>query len=195
MNYSLIDEYKDLDDKTLLVMSNNGNRDAENALILRYLSVVRKKAATVNLVSMELDDIVQEGIIGLLDAIKTYDPIKGAFSTYANVCTENRIKKAIAHANAGKTKVLDNSINIDDISALPTSKSEGSPESIVIEKEKWNSINEQIEKLLSSFEKEVLSLYLYGYSYSQMAKMLDCEEKSVGNALYRVRKKLNALIF
>ena len=154
-----------LDDGSLLELCAKGNEDAANVLVVRYLSLVHRKASVRRGRSLETDDLSQEGLIGLMDAIRTYRPDGGSsFATYASVCIDNRIRKAVARTN--------------------------NPESILIERERLQSLKRKMESLLSPFEREVLSCYVKGFSYEQMANMLHTTSKAVDNALQRVRRKL-----
>ncbi|MDF2566742.1 MAG: polymerase sporulation specific sigma factor SigH [Oscillospiraceae bacterium] len=191
-NHASYEDLLDMDEEKLLLLSENGNDDAMTALIFRYLGLVRKKASRVKLSSMDVDDLTQEGIIGLMDAIRSYNKEKGSsFYTYANICVDNRLRKTIAHANAKKNVAFEQSVALEDVPEYtgPFNNSEN-PESIVIEKEKLQLLKTQINTLLSSFERETLSLYLKGCDYNQMAKKLDTSYKAVDNALQRVRRKL-----
>lgn len=192
MNKKAIDDscLDNFDDLTLVKLAKDNNKQAFNTLALRYIRIIRKKASAVSLSSMDIDDITQEGFIGLLDAVSGFDPDKQfQFSTYANICVDNRIKKAIAKANTKKNSVLNNSLNLDDISKTIVSVNID-PQNIYMEKEMFIELQKQLKSLLSSFEQEVLSLYLNGKSYDAMAEKLGSTNKSVDNALQRIRRKL-----
>lgn len=184
------DNLFELSDSELVRMSRDGDSAATEAILLRYLTIVRYKASSISLAGYEIDDISQEGFIGLLDAVQSYDEKRqSSFSTYANVCVDNRIKKLISRANAGKASPLKNFVDIEEIDASEKNFSED-PENIYIEKEKLAQLTARIDTVLSSFERKVLFLYLNGQSYDHMADRLSCKRKSVDNAMQRIRRKL-----
>ncbi len=179
-----------LDDGSLLELCAKGNEDAANVLVVRYLSLVHRKASVRRGRSLETDDLSQEGLIGLMDAIRTYRPDGGSsFATYASVCIDNRIRKAVARTNTAAQHTSD--IALEDVLGSTALADEGeNPESILIERERLQSLKRKMESLLSPFEREVLSCYVKGFSYEQMANMLHTTSKAVDNALQRVRRKL-----
>lgn len=173
-----------------VVLAKQGDNQAMGALLCAYIPIIRKKASAVRLISMDADDISQEGFIGLLDAVNGYDEQKGgSFAAFANTCIDNRIKKAIAKVNTQKSAVLNNSVNLDEVSRQASSP-KSDPQNIYIEKEMFLNLQRQLDLLLSSFERKVLSLYLSGCSYESMAKTLGRSDKSIDNALQRIRRKL-----
>lgn len=181
--------YSDCTDDTVR-LAKNGDVQAMSTLLCAYIPIIRKKASTVRLAGMDSDDVAQEGFIGLLDAVNAYNDQKNtSFATFASVCIDNRIKKAVAKANTKKTSLLNNSLNLDEIT-YEVGSSESDPQNIYIEKEMFLNLQRQLDLLLSSFERKVLSLYLNGCSYEVMAKALGRSDKSIDNALQRIRRKL-----
>ncbi len=175
-----------------IAAAKQGDNQAMGALLFAYFPIIRKKASAVRLAGMDADDIAQEGFIGLLDAVNGYDELKGgSFAAFANICIDNRIKKAIAKASTKKTAVLNNSVNLDELSNEISSK-DADPQNIYIEKEMFLNLQRQLDLLLSSFERNVLSLYLSGCSYDAMARLLGRSDKSIDNALQRIRRKLKS---
>ncbi len=139
----------------------------------------------------EKEDILQESVLAFLHALHSYDGEKGAgFRTFASVCIKNHIASILRSGQRPKNSAMVDYVPIDDIDLA--SKSE--PETDWIEKETFFNIKKRISELLSGFEMEVLRLYLGGFSYKTIAEKLSKSEKSVGNALSRVRKKLRAEI-
>lgn len=154
-------------------------------LIEKKLPMIKRVARTIVSNGLEFDDAVQEGIIGLVSAVGTYNSSKGAsFSTYANVCIQNAVLSAAKAAARKKHSPLNGFVQLsDDVF------SQG-PEDIAIEKELFNETVSAITLRLSPYEKRVLALHLKQKSYSQIAKALQTNEKSVENALVRIRRKL-----
>lgn len=189
-NNTLYRNYGDLDDSCLVKMAKEGSEGAFNTLFSRYISVIRKKSLAINVYSLEVEDVMQEGLIGLLDAVKSFLPEKEVkFSTYASVCIDNRIKKAISKVTTQKNEVLNKSLSLDDFSSV-IAVSSNDPQNIYIEKEMLLGFKKQLNTILSSLERKVLTLYLAGQSYDFMAHSLGISVKSVDNALQRVRRKL-----
>ena len=160
-------------------------------LVADYMNLVRQLVSGYHVQGADADDFVQEGLIGLYDAIKSYAPDRGAgFKTYAAVCIKNRLNKAYAKQTSGKQQILNQSVQWEDSIAA---EGQPDPELLVIAKENISELNKQMEILLSSFEKQTLSLYLQGYSYKELADRLGVPKKSVDNALVRIRSKLKFL--
>lgn len=169
------------EDKSLLLHSEEQLAD----LIKKKLPMIKRVARTVVSNGLELDDAVQEGIIGLFAAVSTYDETKGAsFSTYANVCIQNAVLSAAKAAGRKKHSPLNGFVQLSDEVCLQ------GPEDIAIEKELFNETVSAITLRLSPYEKKVLALHLKQKSYTQIADALKTDEKSVENALLRIRRKL-----
>lgn len=167
------------------------SKEAEQ-LVEEYMGLVKYISSGYKTAGLDHDDFTQEGFIGLLDAIRGFDPERGvSFKTFASVCIRNRLNKQLAAVQAKKHSALNQSIPLDEMSAAETS---GNPEMLLLQKEKQLEVNQQIKALLSSFEKETLLLYLEGYSYENISSKLGVTRKSVDNALVRIRKKLKFLL-
>ena len=139
----------------------------------------------------EKEDILQESVVAFLHALHSYDEKKGAgFRTFAAVCIRNHIASILRSGQRPKNSAMLNYVSIDDIDLA--SKSE--PETDWIEKESLFNMKKRIFEVLSEFELEVLRLYLSGFSYKAIGEKIGKTEKSVGNALSRVRKKLRTEI-
>ncbi|MBR2715366.1 MAG: sigma-70 family RNA polymerase sigma factor [Ruminococcus sp.] len=175
-------------------MIKNRNDAAFELMCKRYLSLISSiaKKYRYDAQGYELSDFIQEGLIGLLAACKTYDTKSNmTFKNYAMLCVENRFRSIHRHLTkkgsvpTSNIVPIDESINtIEDITAL-------SMQELLESKEYIKTIFSKIEGVLTELEKKVLSLHLSGYSYKQTAKALSISEKSVDNALYRIRKKLS----
>lgn len=136
---------------------------------------------------------MQEAYLGLLKAIRSFRPEKGVpFSSFAGLCMKRQLISAVRRQNTGKNRFFHNSVPLEDseISSLPPDWRQTGPEAAVILEEESRQMREQVIALLSPLEKETLQLYLKGFSYEEMAKKLECPEKSVDNALQRIRRKL-----
>ena len=187
-------------DKLLCALARKGGARAEEVLAERYYRLVRVCARPYFLVGGDSEDLIQEGMVGLLKAIREYDPSKETgFRTYAEVCIRNRLRSAVKAATRDKHTPLNNSVSFETPSMDGTTDrySYGSgyhrqedPEAILIGRE---SIRERMGVLkgqLSGFEAKILGLYLNGLSYSEIAAEVKKSPKSVDNAVQRIRRKL-----
>jgi len=164
-------------------------------LVRAFMPYINKRASRIQLVGIMQDDIIQEGLIGLLDAIDGYDKDRGSsFEAFAISCIDNRINSALRQALAKKNTPLADYLSFSEESEeafshfnLPI---QPSPEEIVILREELSTTIKMIKDNLSEFEKKVLSLYLEGYSYIAISEILHTSSKSVDNAIQRARKKL-----
>lgn len=176
-----------------LKLCRQGSKEAESELAAAYLETIRRIASKYYVVGLEQDDLVQEGLIGLLQAAKAYRPESGcSFQTYACVCVNNRIKKLIEYTNTNKYSMVSHAINIDEFDL--SADLNDTPEERLIEQEKLARWNDSLDGLLSEFEKNVFLLHMQGYRQAQIAKALDTSPKSVYNALGRVRRKIKQMI-
>lgn len=180
-----------LADEELALNAQNGNNSAADELLKRYQPFVKKLSTHYFSTSLETDDIVQEGLIGLLSAIYSFSTGKNAaFRTYCATCINNAIKSALRSNTGMKNIPLNTYISLDDIELI----SDSSPEKLFIDEEKTEFINKLIIDELSELEKSVIALHIDGNDYRTIAGILNITDKTVDNALQRVRKKLkNAL--
>ena len=180
----------DLPDESLALLAQQKNAEASALLVSRYLRLINRYAFQYRN-GLDFDDLAQEGCIGLLDAIKGFSPERNsAFGAFASVCIRNRISKYFESQNSKKNLVLSESCSLDDISE----RADGlTPEQIVIGKESFQAVISDINAVLSALEKKVLFFHLGGMDYKAIAEALDISEKSVDNALQRVRKKLKSI--
>lgn len=179
----------------------HGDKEAELLLLQKYRKNVLVKARSYFLVGGDNEDLIQEGMIGLFSAIWDYRKDREAqFSTFANLCIERQIQTAISSANRKKHLPLNNSISIDTpisekypkITILDQLMAQKivEPEVMLIKEEELHLLIEDVRRELSNFEKKVLSYYIKGASYQEISMALDCGNKSVDNALQRIRKKI-----
>lgn len=175
-------------------MDNNDSLKKENAsfLINSFLPYISRRASRFKTAGMLKEDLIQEGLIGLLDAIEGFDENKGSsFEAYAVTCINNRIYSVLRDSTRKKNIPLNEYLSLSDESeSYPGLPFAPSPEELVVWREEINRIYSMIKDKLSVAEKKVLSLYLQGYSYTAIAELLSIPVKSVDNALQRARKKL-----
>ena len=192
-------------DEQLLLRIKEGNDAALEELINKYKNFVRAKAKTYFLVGADKEDIVQEGMIGLFKAIRDFKDDKlVSFKSFAEICVTRQIITAIKTATRQKHMPLNSYISLnkpvfeDDgertLMDTINHDSVSDPEVLFISKEELHRIEGKINEVLSSFELEVLYLYLQDKSYNEIAAKLNKEVKSVDNALQRIKKKVEKFL-
>ena len=179
--------------------NNANNSDEEEALVSEYAWLVRACARPYFLAGGDSEDLIQEGMLGLLSAIRTFDPEKGAkFTTYAEFCIRRRIYSAIKLASGNKHTPLNSYISLEatqiDESDTQSAYFLRVPEDSIIAREQAGEVEKLLYGALSRFESSVLELYLDGISYKDMAMKLGKSDKSVDNAVQRIRKKLSQIL-
>lgn len=176
------------------IINSKTSENAMNSLIDKYKSQVEAIAMKYINSPLEKEDLVQEGMIGLLAAINSYDCEKAAnFNTYANICINNSIQSALKKFSRLKDIPQANLVALEEI--YMDSNVHLSAEDEYLASTSVSNLLEAIYEELSSFENEVLRLYIVGCSYSEIGKRLDKNQKSIDNAIQRIRKKLNGVSF
>ena len=183
---------QNLTDEALAPAAQAGDDAAVTELVTRYLPMIRRRASRYILPGMEGEDVVQEGLIGLLKAVRLYDRAQGPFSAFASVCVGTSLATAAKAALSQKSRPLSDYFPLDE---LETARQELfiSPEEEIIIAEQWEELGRKIHAFLSSFEQQALTLYLSGHSYLEISQLLHTTSKAVDNALQRVRRKLRAV--
>lgn len=177
-------------DRTLIAQAQGGDDAALSQLILQLMPMVRRQAARYRLPGMEGEDLVQEGLLGLLKALRLYDPAQSQFFTFASLCVASQMASAARLALSCKSRPLRDYAPLDgQHSTLETA---ASPEEHAILSEQMKELEINIATLLSGFEQQTLRLYLSGLSYQQIATLQHTSAKAVDNALQRVRRKLRS---
>ncbi len=184
-------------DEALCARAANGSREAEEQLVRRYAGLVRSCARPLFLAGGDSEDLIQEGMLGLLQAVREYDGRKTAvFRTFAEVCIRNRLYSALRAAARDKHTPLNRSVPLDtpffdgnsySFGALHASSAD--PEELIIDRDRVSDLLESTRKQLSKFEAKILGLYLDGLSCQEIAQMVGKSPKSVDNAVQRVRRK------
>ena len=183
-NTPVTNEYSD---NELIDLVRKGSDSAFNLLIFRYTGMVSLLSKKYFSPSLTADDWFQEGMIGFLDAVRTFSIDGGAsFATYATVCIRNRLNSSLKKAkNSAAVQASDSIVFDSDI--IP---SVDSPEDNYIENENYRVFTQSAFSRLSETEQKVIGYYLAGFSYTETASILGISEKSVDNALCRAKSKL-----
>ncbi|MDF2988073.1 MAG: polymerase, sigma-24 subunit, subfamily [Eubacterium sp.] len=193
--------YTGMIDEDVIHEAKAGNEKALEYLINKYKSFVRAKARTYFLIGADREDIIQEGMIGLFKAIRDYKGDKlSSFRAFAELCITRQIITAIKTATRQKHIPLNSYVSLNkpifdeesDRTLMDVISEENisDPEELVINREEFQGIENKMGEILSSLEWEVLTSYLEGRSYQEIAEDLDRHVKSIDNALQRVKRKL-----
>jgi len=199
--------YKNAKDEELAQMAQNGDDAAQEHLLNKYKSLVRAKSRAYFLIGADTEDIIQEGMIGLYKAVRDYNEERNAsFRSFAELCVNRQMITAIKAATRQKHQPLNSYVSLNKpvyeeeseqtyMDFLQSgSDSMLNPEALLIGQENKSFLEDQMVKNLSNFETRVLMLYLQGRSYFEIARVLDKPEKSIDNALQRVKKKLEKFL-
>ena len=197
-------QYKEMTDEKLIENIKQDDNTALNCLLERYNDVVNMKANKFFMVGAEREDMVQEGMIGLYKAVKSFDTEKqNSFKTCANMCIERQLITAVKNSNRQKHIPLNSSISLnsaayednDDMDKLEIVdlKAEDDPSDIIANQEYSKTIERKIKENLSEYELSVLYEYEKGHSYADIAEKLKTKVKSVDTAIQRIKKKANKI--
>ena len=193
--------YADLEDNVLQKLAAGGDSVAEEELVSRYMRLVRICARPLFLAGGESEDLIQEGMFGLLSAVRQYDPEHNAsFKTFAEWCIRNRLRSAVKSASSLKHDPLNNRVSLESILSDESQTQavtcaeffQKSPEEQVLARENKKYTEQlylSLVNMLSKYEKAVLTYYLEGLSYKEIARLTDKGDKAVDNAIQRIRRK------
>ena len=176
-----------MSENDIINLAQNKQDSAMEYLLEKYKPLVRKRTNAMYLMGGETEDLIQEGMIGLYKAIRTYRPGESAFASYAQVCVNRQMYTAVQASGRKKHEPLNEYISLsEDLNLFLLDN----PESRMIAQENMEKRYQLIDKQLSSMERQVLKLYLEGGSYEEIAEEMGRSEKSVDNAIQRLKKKL-----
>lgn len=196
------EQYNNLKDEQIISQIKQGDEKALAYILEKYKDLVNMKVGKYFIIGAEREDIVQEGMIGLFKAIKCFNPEKqNTFKSFANICIERQLITAIKSSNRQKHMPLNSYLSLntaaydnneDDSAELIdtfNSKTVEDPLETIMKKEYYTEVENNVNKHLSKFEKQVLDRFVKGESYITIAQKLDSPVKSVDNAIQRIRKK------
>ncbi|HIZ76830.1 MAG TPA: RNA polymerase sporulation sigma factor SigH [Firmicutes bacterium] len=194
-------DYGEMPDEEIVEQFRNGDEMAQEYLIVKYKNFVRSKARSYFLIGADREDIIQEGMIGLYKAIRDYRGDKlSSFRAFADLCITRQIITAIKTATRQKHIPLNSYVSLnkpiydedsdrtlmDVLSGMRITD----PEELIISQEEIDDIELKMGEILSPLEWKVLTYYLDGKSYQEIAEILGRHVKSIDNALQRVKRKL-----
>jgi RNA polymerase sporulation-specific sigma factor len=195
-------KYSDLSmysDEELCSLASSGVREAEEILVSRYFGLVRICARPYYLTGGSFEDIIQEGLLGLLSAIRDFSPKRNdPFKSFAESCIKNRIFSGLKAATRKKHMPLNSYLSIDSLSEdgyhasdLVLRPTDNNPEDLILSKESYEELFHELKGLLSNLESNILDLYLEGLTVKEIALKTGRSPKSVDNAIWRVRRKVD----
>jgi RNA polymerase sporulation-specific sigma factor len=192
-----------VDDGFLIALAKQGNADAYDRLVRRYYGFVRLKASSYFLAGGDSDDLIQEGLVGLYKAIRDFRTDReSSFRNFAELCITRQIITAVKTATRNKHTPLNQYVSFSSSPSTQAGEGEPTLEEVipgsavhdpvnqVISTEELQALVACLSTVLSELESRVLSLYLDGHSYEDVGKRLDCDTKTVDNALQRVKRKV-----
>lgn len=192
---------EELDEEETVLLASSGDLRAQEFLIKKYKNFVRGKARSYFLIGADREDIIQEGMIGLFKAIRDYRPDKiASFKAFAELCITRQMITAIKSATRQKHIPLNSYISLNKpmydedsertLLDVVAGRTISNPEELLISREEFDTMEAKIGEVLSELELQVLTYYLDGKSYQEIAENLDRHVKSIDNALQRVKRKL-----
>ncbi|NLC16450.1 MAG: sigma-70 family RNA polymerase sigma factor [Clostridiales bacterium] len=188
------------DSEILIEQARKGDAAAIERLMNAYKNRVKRLARAYFLVGGDNDDLIQEGMIGLYKAIRDYDPQKGSFAAFADLCITRNMQTAVKKSQRLKHRLLNESLslntdldNTEELIDYIIDQTAQNPLDVLLKDEQAQSIKELIKTRLSELEKRVLNLYLEGLSYNEIAEKIKKSAKAVDNTLQRIKSKLKML--
>ena len=193
-----LNSMSEFSDEALCALAVSGNREAEETLVTRYNRLVRTCARPFFLTGGDSEDLTQEGMVGLIKAVREYDGEKDAsFRTFAEICIRNRLYSVLRSAARDKHKALNQSVSLDtpdfdsnSYTSGPSNLAQRNPEDTMIDREHTAALLAGVRKQLSEFEAKILEYYLDGLSCREIAESVGKPPKSVDNAVQRIRRKV-----
>ena len=199
--------YRDLNDNEILSYIANNNEEAITLIYEKYKPLINKIATNLykkycKNTGLELSDLMQEGMIGLTNAINRYQENKETlFYTYARTCIERKIISTVVGANRQKHKILNESVSFElnlkdsDINLEYFLKdNNNNPENIVMDMESNKEFMNELEDVLTPFEQQVLQLKLDGFDYKEIGQIINKDSKNIDNALQRIKIKIKKIL-
>lgn len=202
-----MNKYDAMPDEQLLADFKNGESQIMDYIMVKYKSMVRKKARAMYLIGGENEDLIQEGMIGLIKAVRDFDQTqKASFASFAELCVSRQMYTAIEASRRKKHIPLNSYISLyeegesaDDEKKLPLIDTiepaiENNPEVLYFGKEFTEAFVEELKESLSVLESHVLYLHLMGTDYKTIAELLGKSPKTIDNALQRIRNKAERIL-
>ena len=188
-------ELKDLTEAEVLSLSKNGDNEALTFIISKYRAAVEAAVSKISDSPIERDDLIQEGLIGLLAAIRSFDlGRETAFGTYCYTCINNSLQTALRKVSR-KKDVPQNIVVPLEEEFINFKNTALSAEESFLAQESVSLLTNQLQNELSDFENNVLRMHMIGCSYKEIADKLGKTPKAIDNAIQRIRNKLKVVSF
>ena len=198
-------DYRDLNDNELVYLCAENNEDAINLIVNKYknciLMILKEYLKEYNIIGVEVADLYQEGLIGLMHAIHSYNPTRDVlFYTYANACIRTSLMSAIRQTFRQKNRILNYSYSLDKIfedsgdNFYEILKDESyEPNKLLLTSEDENELINKLKSKLSKSELAIFELRLKGLSNGEIASLIDKDTKYIENSLFRIKRKYKEL--
>ena len=198
-------DYRDLNDNELVYLCAENNEDAMNLIVNKYknciLMILKEYLKEYNIIGVEVADLYQEGLIGLMHAIHSYNPTRDVlFYTYANACIRTSLMSAIRQTFRQKNRILNYSYSLDKIfedsgdNFYEILKDESyEPNKLLLSSEEENELINKLKSKLSKSELAIFELRLKGLSNGEIATLIDKDTKYIENSLFRIKRKYKEL--
>lgn len=198
-------DYRELNDNELVYLCAENNEDAMNLIVNKYknciLMILKEYLKEYNIIGVEVADLYQEGLIGLMHAIHSYNPTRDVlFYTYANACIRTSLISAIRQTFRQKNRILNYSYSLDKIfedsgdNFYEILKDESyEPNKLLLSSEEENELINKLKSKLSKSELAIFELRLKGLSNGEIASLIDKDTKYIENSLFRIKRKYKEL--
>ena len=199
-------DYREFNDNELVYLCYENNEDAYNILIGKYknciMTILKDFKKKYNILGIEMSDLYQEGLLGLFQAIKSYNKKKDVlFYTYANACIRKNMTNAVKKTFEKKHRILNNSYSLDKV--MNNSNNEfyevfkdikNEPNKVILEREEEKEIIDLLNKKFSKNEMEIFKLKLKGLKNESISNLIDKDKKYVENTVFRINKKYKEIL-
>lgn len=199
--------YRDYNDNELLSYVSENNEEASEILYKKYLplitNIARKMSMYVKNTGVEVNDLIQEGMLGLSNAINEYSDDKNTiFYTFAKTCIERKIITAVTAARRLKHRPLNDSVPLEASKVTDDNQvfldevigdNKDNPENMLLDSENFNEIISLAKEELTDFEMQVFELRISDFGYKEIAEILEKDIKAIDNALQRIKSKLKKI--
>ncbi len=179
---------KVIEENALVASAKAGSDVAFETLAAQYSGLLRRYVVTMDIPEAEREDLMQEAFLGLLRAVRTFDGVSSGFATYATTCVKNSVISGLRRYGHYRNEVSLDGVEVAEEAVLE------SPEIALIDVETTNGLHDRFVSVLSKYEKTVFEMYLADVPYAAMARELGKNEKSIDNAIQRIKAKLKKLV-
>lgn len=176
-------------ENALVASAKSGDEAAFASLAEKYHGFLSGYVSSLSVPEREKEDLMQEALIGLLRAVRSYDGVSSRFATYVAACVRNSVITSLRRYVKQRKEVP-----YDSAEAIANQADPGTPELTLVDIETTNLLHDRIFSVLSKYERAVFEMYLAEIPYAVMAKKLNKNEKSIDNAVQRIKAKLKKLV-